>query len=131
MKFPFNINKVEQLEFDPVVQENGFVWYNTTEKVFKSWRDNEIQIFLTDITLQDGLNEYIDESISQHSFKFAFEEVYTINIRHNKDTIFFNYNIFDSNLNSMINSSVSIIDENEIIVEFIDPVSAYIFIYFE
>jgi len=131
MKYPFNINKVEQLEFDPSVQENGFVWYNTTEKVFKSWRDNEIQIFLTNLSLQDSLNEYIDESISQHSFKFTFEDVYTINIRHNKNTIFFNYNIFDSNLNSMVNSSISIIDENEITVEFIDPVTGYIFIYFE
>jgi len=131
MIYPFNINTVEQLDLDPTKQINGYIWYNTVEKVYKSWNDGILQVFLTDLSFQDNITDYVESSLKNHTFKFTFDSTYAIIIRHNKNTHFFNYNVFDTELNSGIQASMSIIDENEVKLEFIDPVTGYLFMYFE
>jgi hypothetical protein len=131
MKYPFNINSVEKVNIDPTNIQDGVVWYNITEQVYKCWSNNKIDIFLTESMLDSNLDTYVYNAISSHTFKFTFSSVYTINIRHNMDTISFNYTIYDKELNTTLQSSVEIIDSNEIKIDFVDEVTGDIFIYFE
>jgi len=131
MVFPFNTNKIEQLELDPTKQINGYVWFNTVEKVYKTWVDGQLQIFLTAATFGNDLPDLVKNTLEAHQFTISFTDAYSINVKHNRNSIFFNYNIFDTELNSNLAAHLEIIDENEVKVDFVDPVTGYLFMYFQ
>lgn len=130
MVYPFNANRIKQLELDPTKKIEGYVWYNTVEKVYKTWVDDQLQIFMTDAIFSENIGEIVDEQLANKKFSFTFDDAYSVIIKHNKGTKFFNYNLFDTNENCEIQSSVEILNENEVQVDFVDPVTGYIFMYF-
>ena len=97
MIFPLNMNKVEQLYFDPAKKINGYIWFNKVEKVYKTWVDDELNVFVTDKSLESL--PILDNAISTHQFTVAFEEAYRVIIKHNKNTLFFNYSVYDEDEN--------------------------------
>jgi len=129
MIFPLNVNKIEQLEFDPQKKVNGYIWFNKVEKVYKTWIDGILNVFLTDHN--DSLSEFVENALGQHQFSISFIEAYSVIIRHNKNTNFFNYNVYDTEENCGLSCSLEIINANEVSVSFTDPVTGYIFMYFE
>lgn len=135
MIFPIQSNKIEQFDIDPTYKEEGYIWYNKTEKVYKTWINETISIFIMGsnniVDINDLIITTVDDYIESSKFKISFEDIKTLNIVHNKGTKFFNYNIFDSEENTSLPSSISIIDENSIKVEFVDTVTGYIFMYFD
>ena len=131
MVFPFNANKVEQLELDPTKQINGYIWFNTVEKVYKTWVDGQLQIFLTDAAFDSNISELVDDALERHQFTITFADAYSVIVKHNKNSTFFNYNLFDTELNSNLSASLEIIDNNEVKLDFIDPVTGYLFMYFQ
>jgi len=131
MVYPFVANKVEQLELDPIKKVDGYIWYNTVEKVYKTWVGNTIQIFITDFSFGQNVDEMVQDKLDTKQFTVGFDSVYSLIIKHNKNSHFFNYTIFDTIDNVQINSSVEIINDNEVKVDFTDPVTGHIFMYFQ
>lgn len=131
MVYPFVANKVEQLELDPVKKIDGYIWYNTVEKVYKTWIGDTIHIFLTDFNFGQNINDLIQDKLDIKQFTVSFKEVYSLVIKHNKNSHFFNYTILDTNENTQIHSSLEIINDNEVKVDFVDPVTGHIFMYFQ
>ena len=127
MIYPFETNKIEQLDFDPDKKINGYIWYNTVEKVYKTWVDGKLEIFITD----KNLSVNIDNLINDKQFTIGFEDAYSIYIKHNKNSKNFVYSIFDSNTNNQLNVQMEILNENEVRVDFVDPVSGSLFMKFQ
>lgn len=131
MIFPFGANKIEQLELDPEKIIEGFVWYNKVEKVYKTYIDGIAHVFVTDKAFEDLDNGIIAQALARHQFTVSFTDAYQVIIKHNKGKTNFNYNVYDAEENCNLACSVEIIDENEISVDFVDPVTGHIFMYFE
>ena len=131
MIFPLNANKIEQLDLDPEKKVNGYIWFNRVEGVYKTWVDEDLHVFITDHSFVDTDGGLIQQAIDLHQFTVTFTDAYKVIIKHNKDSVFFNYNVFDTVENCGLPCSLEIIDENEVSVDFIDPVTGYIFLYFE
>lgn len=131
MIYPFVANKVEQLELDPTKKINGYVWYNTIEKVYKTWVDDKIQIFITDSNFEDDITEMIETILGNKKFTFTFTEVYGVTIRHNKGSKNFVYKLFDTVDNVELPLQMEILNDNEVKIDFVDPVSGYIVLFFE
>lgn len=135
MILPLNINRVEQLEIDPQKKIDGYIWYNNVEQVYKTYIDQEAHIFITnkkfEADITDLVNNALSKHQSKHQFTITFSDVYKVIIKHNKNTKHFNYNVFDLEENCNLSCSLEIINENEVAVEFVDPVTGYIFMYFE
>ena len=135
MILPLNINRVEQLEIDPQKKIDGYIWYNNVEKVYKTYIDQEAHIFITnkkfEADITDLVTDLVNNALSKHQFTITFSDVYKVIIKHNKNTKHFNYNVFDLEENCNLSCSLEIINENEVAVEFVDPVTGYIFMYFE
>ena len=142
MILPLNINRVEQLEIDPQKKIDGYIWYNNVEQVYKTYIDQEAHIFITnkkfeadikkfEADITDLVNNALSKALSKHQFTITFSDVYKVIIKHNKNTKHFNYNVFDLEENCNLSCSLEIINENEVAVEFVDPVTGYIFMYFE
>ncbi len=135
MILPLNINRVEQLEIDPQKKIDGYIWYNNVEQVYKTYIDQEAHIFITnkkfEADITDLVNNALSKHLSKHQFTITFSDVYKVIIKHNKNTKHFNYNVFDLEENCNLSCSLEIINENEVAVEFVDPVTGYIFMYFE
>ncbi len=128
MIYPLNTNKIEKLDLDPIKKINGYIWFNTVEKVFKTYVDNKLEVFITDKNLETEIHAAL---LSKHEFSISFTEAYKIIITHNKNTKIFSYNLFDTLENCSLSVSMNIINENEVSIDFIDPVTGYIFMYFE
>jgi|LakMenEpi03Aug12_release.lakeMendotaPanAssembly.Ray.scaffolds.fasta_scaffold814786_2 hypothetical protein len=128
MIFPLNANKIEQLELDPEKVINGYIWYNTVEKVYKTWIDGVLNVFITDHTVNSIM---VDKLLLPHQFTISFSNAHSVIIKHNKKTKNFNYNVYDTIDNCNLYCSLEIIDENEVNIDFVDPVTGHIFMYFE
>lgn len=131
MILPLNINRVEQLEIDPQKKIDGYIWYNNVEQVYKTYIDQEAHIFITNKKFEAYITDLVNNALSKHQFTITFSDVYKVIIKHNKNTKHFNYNVFDLEENCNLSCSLEIINENEVAVEFVDPVTGYIFMYFE
>lgn len=131
MILPLNINRVEQLEIDPQKKIDGYIWYNNVEQVYKTYIDQEAHIFITNKKFEANITDLVNNALSKHQFTITFSDVYKVIIKHNKNTKHFNYNVFDLEENCNLSCSLEIINENEVAVEFVDPVTGYIFMYFE
>lgn len=138
MILPLNINRVEQLEIDPQKKIDGYIWYNNVEQVYKTYIDQEAHIFITNKKFEADIKKFeaditdlVNNTLSKHQFTITFSDVYKVIIKHNKNTKHFNYNVFDLEENCNLSCSLEIINENEVAVEFVDPVTGYIFMYFE
>ncbi len=131
MILPLNINRVEQLEIDPQKKIDGYIWYNNVEQVYKTYIDQEAHIFITNKKFEAYITDLVNNVLSKHQFTITFSDVYKVIIKHNKNTKHFNYNVFDLEENCNLSCSLEIINENEVAVEFVDPVTGYIFMYFE
>lgn len=131
MTFPLNANKIEQLELDPVKKINGYVWYNTVEQVYKTYVEGELQVFITDKTFEQDIDAMVQLALIKHEFTVTFADAYKVIIKHNKGIMNFNYNVFDLEENCNLACSLEILNENEVSIDFIDPVTGYIFMYFE
>ncbi len=135
MILPLNINRVEQLEIDPQKKIDGYIWYNNVEQVYKTYIDQEAHIFITNKKFEADITDLVNNALSKHQLKhqftITFSDVYKVIIKHNKNTKHFNYNVFDLEENCNLSCSLEIINENEVAVEFVDPVTGYIFMYFE
>mgnify|MGYP004001413655 CR=1 FL=1 len=131
MIFPLNVNRVEQLDIDPVKKMNGYLWYNTVEKVYKSYVDDELQIFITDKSFAGDITGVLESAITNHEFSVGFTDTYKIIIKHNKGNTRFVYNLFDTEEQCNLHCSMEILNDNEVVIDFVDPVTGEIFMYFE
>lgn len=130
MIYPLNANRIERLDIDPIKKVEGYIWYNNVEQVYKTYVDGNIQIFITDKMYETEIDKQVEESLERHEFKVSFTEAYKVIIKHNKNNLYFNYNIYDTEENCNLYSTLEVLNENEISVEFVDPVTGYIFMYF-
>jgi len=128
MTFPFNTNSIEQVEIDPQNLYEGIIWYNSVEKVYKTWANNTIQIFLTDSAFADNV---VKSLLENTKFTLTFTDSNSLIVKHNKNTNFFTYQIFDSTLNETVHASIEIIDSNEIRIDFADILSGHLFMSFQ
>ena len=85
----------------------------------------------TNKKFEADITDLVNNALSKHQFTITFSDVYKVIIKHNKNTKHFNYNVFDLEENCNLSCSLEIINENEVAVEFVDPVTGYIFMYFE
>lgn len=131
MIHPFTTNKIEQLELDPSKKINGLMWYNTVEKVYKTYIDDNLQIFITDTILFDNMGSNIGEELAKKEFTVTFDAVFSVVVKHNKQSTFFNYNIYDSIEKTTLATSVEILNENEIRFDFVEAVTGHVFMYFQ
>lgn len=131
MVYPFVANKVEQLELDPTKKIDGYVWYNTVEKVYKTWVGDEIHIFVTDASFASNVDEMVQASLDTKQFSFSFEEAYSVNVKHNRNSESFTYTVFNTIDKKQVNVQVEIVSENEVKIEFIDSLTGKLFMYFE
>jgi DNA-dependent RNA polymerase auxiliary subunit epsilon len=131
MVYPFVANKIEQLELDPVKKIDGYVWYNTVEKVYKTWVGDDLQIFITDAIFANNVDELVQQSLDERQFTVGFENAYSINVKHNRGTEHFVYSLFDSVEKTQLNVQMEILNENEVKIEFVDPVTGNLFMYFQ
>ena len=84
MVYPFVANKVEQLELDPTKKIDGYIWYNTVEKVYKTWVGDSIQIFITDASFAQNVDAMVQDKLDTKQFTVGFDEAYSVVIKHNK-----------------------------------------------
>ena len=130
MVYPFNTNMIEQLSIDPVKKVNGMVWFNTTDKVYKSYIDADLHVLLTDKSFVTQVDVLVAQSFANTQFTINFISASSIIVKHNKNSINFNYTLMDTEFNETINASISIIDENEVKIDLVDPITGSLFMYF-
>lgn len=131
MLYPLVANKIEQLDIDPLKAVEGYVWYNRAEGVYKCYINNEINIFITDLVFVNNIQPLINAAVSQHEYTVSFENSNKIIIKHNKGKINFSYTVFDDDEQCTLACSMKLIDENELHIDFMDPVTGRIYMYFE
>lgn len=131
MIFPLNANRFERLDLDPVKKIDGYIWFNNVEKVYKTWVNDDLHVFITDKTFQEDIGGMVAAELAKHEFTVTFTDAYKVIIKHNKANTHFNYNVFDTVENCNLPCSMEIVSENEVSVDFIDPVTGYIYMYFE
>lgn len=131
MIFPLNANKIEQLEIDPIKKVNGYIWFNTVEKVYKTYVGGTIHIFITDKSFTSGADGLVTLTLLSHQFTVNFVEATKVIIKHNKNSNNFTYNFYDLIDQCTIACSMDVVNENEVTVEFVEPVTGSIFMYFE
>lgn len=131
MIHPFTTNKIEQLELDPIKRINGLIWYNTVEKVYKTYIEDKLQIFITDNILFDNIGSNIGEELAKKEFTVSFDSVYSVIVKHNKDSEFFNYTIYDAVEKTTLHTSVEILNTNEIRFDFVEAVTGHLYMYFQ
>lgn len=130
MVYPFNTNMIEQLAIDPIKKVNGMVWFNTTDKVYKAAIDDEFHVLLTDKSFVTQVDALVAGAFTNTQFTIDFDSASVIIVKHNKNSVHFNYNMVDTNTNETINTSLEIIDENEVRIDLVDPVTGSLFMYF-
>ncbi len=130
MVYPFNTNMIEKLTVDPVKQVDGCVWFNTSDNVYKAFIDNELHVFLTDKSFVTQVEELVDLASAKNQFVIEFETATSIIVKHNKGTRSFNYQVNDNETNTTLMTSLNIIDENEVRLDFVDPLSGSLFMHF-
>ena len=133
MVYPFNTNKIEKLALDPIKQIDGIVWFNTSEQVYKSYVNGELNIFITDKTLEDEIQTVVDAAFlarGNNKFILSFTDTTSLIVKHNKESVNFTYQLFDSETNTTVMATMEIIDENEIKIDFIDSFSGRLFLQF-
>ena len=131
MIFPLNANKFEKLDLDPVKKIDGYIWFNNVEKVYKTWVNEDLHVFITDKTFQEDIGGMVSDELAKHEFTVTFTDAYKVIIKHNKSNTHFNYSVFDTVDNCNLPCSLEIVSENEVSVDFVDPVTGYIYMYFE
>jgi len=130
MLYPLNSNTIEQLEIDPDKKINGYIWFNKVEKVYKTWVDGKLHVFLTDNSLEFSVGAEIESILNHHQFTVSFSKVFELIIKHDKQTTNFNYNVYDDIEKCNLPCGVEILNENEIKIEFVEAVTGYIFMQF-
>ena len=90
-----------------------------------------MQIFIINAIFADNVDSMVQESLNQKQFTVGFDDAYSVTIKHNKGSNHFVYSIFDTVENTQLNAQLEIISENEVKVDFIDPMSGNIFMYFQ
>ncbi len=131
MIFPLSANRIERLDVDPDKRIEGYIWYNNAEQVFKTWINNQLNVIMTNRTFEDDISDLLGEALTKREFTVAFTDAYKIVIKHNKNQRNFTYSVFDDIENCYLPCAVEIIDENEVNLEFLDPVTGHIYMYFE
>ena len=104
---------------------------NSTIISNKTSLDSTSNNYKDDLYFKADITDLVNNALSKHQFTITFSDVYKVIIKHNKNTKHFNYNVFDLEENCNLSCSLEIINENEVAVEFVDPVTGYIFMYFE
>lgn len=131
MIHPLQTNTVEQVDIDPDKKLNGYIWFNRVEKVYKTWVDGVLNVFLTNENLKTEVSTELSKIVKERQFTISFSEVLQVIIKHDKNTYNFNYTVFDDKENVSLPCSIEFINANEIQLEFVDPVTGRIFLYFE
>lgn len=131
MIFPLNANRIERLDVDPEKRIEGYIWYNNAEQVFKTWINNELNVFMTNMTFSDDISDLLVDALRKKEFTVRFTDAYRVVIKHNKNQTNFTYSVFDEAEKCNLPSSIEIVNENEVNLEFVDPVTGYIYMYFE
>lgn len=131
MVLPFNANKIEQLVVDPLRATEGYIWFNKTEQVYKTYLSGVINIFLTDLLFIESVVPYVDRAVATHQYSISFLNVKRIILKHNRGKTNCTYMVFDEEEQCTLNCSIVPIDENEIQIDFVDFVTGRIFMYFE
>ncbi len=130
MTYPFNTNMIEQLAIDPIKQINGMIWFNTTDKVYKAYIDETLHIFLTDKSFITQVEALVDQAFKNNQFAIDFTEATSVIVKHNKGSRYFNYQLTESETSATILTSLVIVDDNEVRIDFIDPISGTLFMHF-
>lgn len=131
MIFPMNANRIERLDVDPDRRIDGYIWYNNVDRVYKTWINNELHVFMTNLTFSEDMSALVAEALIAKEFTVTFSDAYRIVIKHNKNQTNFTYSVFDTVEKCSLPAALEIIDENEVFLEFVDPVTGYIYMYFE
>lgn len=130
MVYPFNTNTIEQLSLDPKKKINGMIWFNTTDKVYKAYIDETLHVFLTDNSFITQIDELVNLVFKNNQFAIDFDTASTVIVKHNKGSRFFNYQLTEAETADTILTSLSIVDENEVRIDFVDPISGTLFMHF-
>jgi hypothetical protein len=121
---------IEQLAIDPTKMSNGLIWFNTTDRVYKAFIDEELHVFLTDKSFVTQVDELVDQSFKNSQFVVNFIDASSIIIKHNKNSRFFNYQLVSTDTDSTILTTLQIIDDNEVRLDLVDPLSGSLFMHF-
>ena len=131
MIFPLNANRIEKLDVDPDKRIEGYIWFNNAEKVYKTWINNELNVFMTNMTFSQDVTYLVADALIKKEFTVSFSDAYRVVIKHNKNQTNFTYSVYDSIEKCNLPASVEIISADEVNLEFVDPVTGYIYMYFE
>ena len=131
MIFPLSANRIERLDVDPDKRIEGYIWYNNAEQVYKTWINNELNVIMTDKSFRDDISDLLGESLQKREFTVTFSDAYKVVIKHNKNQTHFTYSVYDSVEKCNLPCSIEIINDDEVNLEFIDPVTGHIYMYFE
>lgn len=131
MIYPLSANKFEKLDLDPVKKVEGYIWFNNVEKVYKTWINETLHVFITDKTFQEDIGGMVSAELASHEFTVSFTDAYKVIIKHNKTGTNFNFTVYDSVENCNIPCSMEVVNDNEVSVDFVDPVTGHIYMYFE
>jgi len=115
------------IEQDPITKDDGIIWFNTTENLLKIHNRNETDTILTVLNFQKMIKRdlvNIDRIIS-----ISFDDIMKMEIKHNQNNKNLIYSFFDEFGISFI-GGMKIIDENTILIEFVDITSGIITIQF-
>lgn len=131
MIYPLSTNKFEKLDLDPVKKVEGYIWFNNVEKVYKTWVNETLHVFITDKTFQEDIGGMVSAELASHEFTVSFTDAYKVIIKHNKSGTNFNFTVYDSVENCNIPCSMEVVNDNEVSIDFVDPVTGHIYMYFE
>jgi len=131
MLLPFNANKIEQLVLDPEKIIDGYIWFNSTEKLFKTYINGVVNVFITDLAFVNDIQPLIDIAVAFHEYTITFTNVTRIIVKHNKGKKQNTYTIFDDIEHCILNCTITIIDDNEFHIDLVDHATGRIYMYFE
>ena len=131
MVFPIEANKIERVDVDPEKRIDGYIWFNNSEKVFKTWINDELNVFITNMSFGDNISDLLGIALHQREFTVSFTDTYKVVIKHNKGHSRFTFSVYDSVEKCNLAAAVEVISDDEVILDFLDPVTGHIYMYFE
>ena len=131
LKYNKSVNKVEKVIADPNVSDDGYIWFNVSDKSFKIKANGVVKkVVLLDDTEDGDLREYLNKILNEFEMIVNVENLKHIEINHGLGIKEFMYSVFDDDENQYIMVSADVIDENNIAFDFVDMLNGKIYIKF-
>ena len=125
------VNKLEKVIVDPNISDDGYIWFNVSDKNFKIKSDGKIRkVVLVDDEESGDLRSYLNSLLNEYEIVVEVENTKIVEVNHGLNVEEFLYSVYDSDEKQYLTVAADVVDNNSIKFEFVDELNGKIFIKF-